>query len=424
MSVTVIVGTQWGDEGKGKVVDVLAAKADIIARYQGGANAGHTVSVDGKQFILHLIPVGIVRPGKVCVIGNGVVVDPEALLNEMDMLRKSGVKLEGRLWVSDRCHLTLPYHKALELAEEDRRGNSKLGTTRKGIGPTYADKTGRIGIRASDLLHLSVFHEKLRAVVEEKNLILKGHYGAEGVSPDRILEEFAAYGETLRPHICDTSKLINEAIDEGKEIIFEGAQGTLLDMDFGTYPFGQACNTLSGACCCGLGVGPNRIDTILGVVKAYTTRVGEGPFPTEFEPDFSERMRERGGEYGATTGRPRRCGWLDGVAVRFAVQINGIQKLALAKVDVLDEFEVLKVGVGYRYEGELLTQFPASTHALWDVQPVYEELIGWQTSTRDLREYDALPPQAKVYINRIEDLACAEISLISVGPGREHTIFR
>ncbi len=424
MSVTVIVGTQWGDEGKGKVVDALAAQADIVARYQGGANAGHTVSVDGEEFILHLIPVGILRPEKICVIGNGVVVDPQALLDEMDMLHKRGVGLEGRLWISDRCHLTLPYHKALELAEEDRRGNSKLGTTKKGIGPTYADKTGRVGIRTSDLLHLSVFHEKLRAVVEEKNRILKGHYGAEGVDPERILEKFAAYGKRLRPYVCDTSKLISEAIDEEKEIIFEGAQGTLLDMDFGTYPFGQSCNTLSGAACCGLGVGPNRIDSILGVTKGFTTRVGEGPFPTEFGPDFSDTMRERAGEYGATTGRPRRCGWFDAVAVRYAVRVNGVGNLALTKLDALDESEELKIGVAYKYKGEELSYFPASTDILWDIEPVYEDLEGWRTSTRKIREYDALPAQAKVYVRRIEELVGAKISLISVGPAREDTIFR
>lgn len=424
MSVTIIVGTQWGDEGKGKVVDLLAAGADIVARYHGGSNAGHTVVINGQEFILHLIPVGILRPEKVCVIGNGVVVDPEAFLSETDMLRKKAIEANGRLWVSERCHLTFPYHKLLEAAEEERRGGSKIGTTRKGIGPTYADKTGRVGITAGDLLHPLAFREKLRTAVEGKNRLFKQYDGVAEVDLQQLIEQFTAYAEKLRRYVCDTSKLINEAIHEGQEIIFEGAQGTLLDMDFGTYPFGQACNTLSGAACCGLGVGPNKIDSILGVAKAYSTRVGEGPFPTEFEPDFAEKMRKRGAEYGATTGRPRRCGWFDGVAVRFAVRVNGIGRLAVTKLDVLDDFEVLKIGVGYRYEGETLTEFPASTDVLWDVQPVYEELEGWQASTKDIRDYDNLPPQAKVYLRRIEELVGAEVSVVSVGPGREDTILR
>lgn len=424
MSVTVIVGTQWGDEGKGKVVDLLTAQADVVARYQGGANAGHTVVVDGQEFILHLVPSGILRPEKTCIVGNGVVVDPVMLLDEMDMLSKKGIKLQGRLWVSDRCHLTFPYHKAVELAEEDRRGNSKIGTTKKGIGPTYADKTGRVGIRASDLMHLPVFHEKLRAIVEEKNLLLKDHYGAEGVDLNELRRQFAGYREKLRPYVCDTERMINEAIDEGREIIFEGAQGTLLDLDFGTYPFGQACNTLSGAACCGLGVGPNKIDSILGVVKAYTTRVGAGPFPTEFEPDSAENMRQKGREYGATTGRPRRCGWLDAVAVRFAVRVNGIGKLVVTKLDVLDDFKVLRIGVGYRCGGEVLTEFPASTHVLWDVEPIYEELEGWRAPTKGVREYGALPRQARAYLERIEELVGAGVSIVSVGPERAETVIR
>ena len=422
MSNLVVVGTQWGDEGKGKVIDLLSKEADIIARYQGGDNAGHTVRVGEEEFVFHLIPSGILHLGKKCLIGNGVVIDLKDFLKEIDYLRDKGVKIGDNLLIAENAHLTMPYHKILDKIIDERRGRGRLGTTGRGIGTTYMDKAARVGIRVADLLDEETFREKLEINLEEKNYLLEKFYNHKKINLESILSEYLAYGKQIKDYVGNVSLFLNQALDEGKKILFEGAQGALLDIDFGTYPYVTSSNPIAGAATTGLGIGPTKIDQVLGVAKAYATRVGEGPFPTQFSSEFEEGMRVRGREYGATTGRPRRCGWFDAVVVRHAVSINGLDSLAITKLDVLDELEKIKIGVGYQYEGKLLKDFPALLRVVLKCQPIYEEMEGWKEDTSRVRSYDELPLKAKEYLQRIAELVKTDIALISVGPGREETI--
>lgn len=422
MSTLVLVGAQWGDEGKGKVVDYLSESADLVVRYQGGANAGHTVVVRGREHRLHLIPSGVLA-GKTCVIGNGVVVDPAQLLEEMDRLRADGYDVT-RIFVSDAAHLILPYHRLLDVLEEDRRGDRKLGTTGRGIGPAYRDKFARAGIRMCDLLDPVVFREKLTRHLRQINSLLELIYQREPVDGEEVLAAYRRYGERLAPHITDTSRLVNRAIDEGKRVLFEGAQGTLLDIDHGTYPFVTSSHPTAGGACIGAGVGPTRIRSVMGVVKAYATRVGDGPFPTEETGAVGEWLRTRGREYGTTTGRPRRCGWLDLVALRYASRLSAFTSLAVTKLDTLTGLESIRVCVAYECDGRLLDEWPHSSELLARCRPVYRDLPGWQEELRSARTWDALPPAARQYLELIETAAGVPVSLVSVGPERDETILR
>ena len=420
MPAKVVVGAQWGDEGKAKVVDFLGKGADIVVRFQGGANAGHTVVAEGREFVFHLIPAGILHPEKTGVIGNGVVVDPAALIEEMDRLEGMGVRVEGRLFVSRDAHLVMPYHKLLDRVLEERRGKGKIGTTGKGIGPCYRDKAGRIGIRVGDLLELDMFRSKLRAALEFHNHLLTA-CGELPLDEEEVFSQYRAFAGRIAPLVADTSLLLNRALDQGRRVLFEGAQGTLLDIDHGTYPFVTSSNTTAGGACTGAGIGPTRIDEVVGVAKAYTTRVGEGPFPTEFEPELEERMRKKWREYGATTGRGRRCGWFDAVAVRYAARINGFTSLALTRLDSLEGLNPIRICVAYMYNGHRIEEFPGSAEVLRECRPVYEELPGWEDSLSSARSWDDLPEAAKGYVRRIEELVGVEVGLISVGREREQT---
>jgi adenylosuccinate synthase len=422
-----VVGAQWGDEGKGKVVDVLAERADLVVRYQGGANAGHTVDTGSEEFVLHQIPSGIVQ-GAVCVVGNGVVLDPEQLFAELDALAARGVRTEGKLHVSDRAHLTLPYHKLLDRARERRE---KIGTTGRGIGPTYEDKYGRRGIRVGDLRNLARAKELVRARVEAANEMLgllagpgsgRGRGSGERANAEehvRLLERLAP---RLLPLAVDAGRVVWEALERGESVLLEGAQGALLDVDHGTYPYVTSSNTTAGGAAVGVGIGPTAIDAVLGVVKAYTTRVGNGPLPTEAAPEVAGRIRELGGEFGATTGRPRRCGWFDAVVVRYAVRINGLTGLAVTKLDVLDTFAEIPVCVGYRLDGEAVDSMPADIERIDRVEPVYETLPGWQKGLNEVRRLADLPPAARAYVDRLQDLAGAPIRYVSVGTRRDQII--
>lgn len=422
MSALVVVGTQWGDEGKGKIIDLLAEKADVICRYQGGANAGHTVMIEDKKFVFHLIPSGIFHDDKKCIIGNGVVIDPVFLFEEIEGLRKSGIKCEGRLFLSDRAHLTLSYHKLLDRIKDEARGSLKIGTTGRGIGTTYIDKISRLGIRVIDLMDEETFRNKLEINLKEKNYLLESYYGEKKVLAREIEKEYLPYSRKLKPYVTDTAIIINEALADKKKVLFEGAQGTFLDIDFGTYPYVTSSSTIAGGACIGAGVGPTKINHALGVAKAYTTRVGEGPLPTQFSPEFEEKMRTKGNEYGATTARPRRCGWFDAVVVRYAGLINGLDSLAITKLDVLDELDKIKIAVAYEYKGRRLSNFPSLLKEVAGVKPVYEEMEGWQTKTRGLRDFKSLPPQARAYLKRISELVGFKISLVSTGPNRADSI--
>jgi len=421
MPGVVLVGAQWGDEGKGKVTDYLAEKADLVVRYQGGSNAGHTVKVGEEEFKLHLVPSGILYPGKICIIGNGVVVDPQVLVEELEGLKQRGVDTSG-LRLSYRAHVILPYHKKLDELEEERRGSGRLGTTKRGIGPAYVDKVARTGIRVVDLLDPAEFRERLALNLKEKNEIFTRVYGSSPYSLEEILEEYLGYAERLRPLVADTSHIINQALREGKKVLFEGAQGTLLDLDQGTYPYVTSSYPVAGGACIGAGVGPKAIDAVIGVVKAYTTRVGEGPFPTEAKDGAGEYLRHRGAEYGTTTGRPRRCGWLDAVILRHAVDVNGLTGIALTKLDVLTGLDPVRICIGYLYKGEILSSFPASLKVLQECQPVYEELPGWQEDITGAGSLEDLPPSCRAYIRRVEELAGVPVKLIAVGPRRDQTI--
>jgi len=423
MPVIAVIGAQWGDEGKGKVVDLLAEKAGVVVRFSGGDNAGHTIVNHYGEFGLHLVPSGIFYPGVTCVIGNGVVVNPAVLLGEIDHLKQKGVST-GNLFVSDRAHLIMPYHTRLDGLEEEQRGGKAIGTTRKGIGPAFADKTARLGIRVGDILDKEAFLERLRPILEVKNAILTRVYQVEPLSLDEIYQQYCRYGERLAPLVRETDVLLAEALDSGKLVILEGAQGALLDPDFGTYPYTTSSSPLAGGSCLGTGLGPTRIDRVLGIFKAYCTRVGGGPMPTELNNATGDMIRERAHEYGTTTGRPRRCGWFDGVAARFSSRINGLTNLALTRLDVLDELASLKICVGYKAGGKTISHFPGSITTLEGCQPVYEELRGWQSPTSDIRDYEKLPAQAKQYVARLEEIASCPVSIISVGARREQTIHK
>jgi len=424
MPNTVLIGGQWGDEGKGKIIDVLTEHSDYVVRYQGGNNAGHTVKIGTEQFILHLIPSGILRADKVCIIGNGVVVDPAALLAEIDQLRAKGVRVADNLIVSELAHLIFPYHRALDQLREGGKKSVKIGTTGRGIGPAYIDKVARTGIRIADLLDKPVFEKKLRDNLEEKNEFLQKMYGASSFAFDEIFQAYLCYAEKMRPHCADVGLVLQKAIKAKKNILFEGAQGTLLDIDFGTYPFVTSSSASAGGACVGTGVGPKYIDKVIGVVKAYTTRVGEGPFPTELPSPLGETLREEGAEYGATTGRPRRCGWFDAVVCRHSVMVNGLEALAVTKLDVLDRLPSIKICTAYRLGGKVHERFPANIESLTSCEPLYEELPGWQAVTKNAKHFEDLPENAKRYLHRIEALLDVPVEIVSVGAGREETIFR
>ena len=418
----VIIGLQWGDEGKGKIVDYFAQKADYVARFQGGNNAGHTLVVDGKQTILHLIPSGILHPTTTCMIGSGVVVDPESFLKEVDLLEKAGVKdLEKRIQLSDRCHLILDYHKHLDAARENRRGG-KIGTTKRGIGPAYEDRASRRGLRVCDLFREAAFEERLKENLEEKNFLLEKYYGVGSVDMGEFLKKYQAIATRLKPFVRDVSQELDNAIQNGQKILFEGAQGVLLDMDYGTYPFVTSSHTLPSQAALGLGVRLPKDTLFVGILKAYTTRVGEGPFPTELNDAMGEKLRETGMEFGATTGRPRRCGWLDLVAVKYALRVCGVKNFAITKADVLSGHDSLKVCTSYRYQGKTIDTFPADTSILSQVEPVYETLSGWSENLKGIRSAKDMPKALKDYLKFIEDFTGAEIHLVSTGAGREAVI--
>lgn len=421
MANVVVLGTQWGDEGKGKIVDVLAPAFDIIVRYQGGHNAGHTVYINGRKLVLHLIPSGILHADKLCVIGNGVVLSPQAFLEEVASLRSLGLKVDDNIVVSRQAHLIMPYHALIERWSEEKRGRKKIGTTCRGIGPSYEDKAARLGIRAGDLLDLNVLRQKIEENVALKNEWLK-LTSQPKIEAAEIFEQYATYAEKMAPYIKDVTSLLARLIKEGKKILFEGAQGTLLDIDHGTYPYVTSSNSTAGGACTGSGVGPTKIDAILGVTKAYITRVGGGPMPTEISGREGQIFQERGDEFGATTGRPRRCGWFDSVAVAYACRVNGIDRIALTKPDVLDVFEEIKVCVGYRYRGEILKDFPTEPWILEKVDPEYRTLKGWKTSLHGLRDYSQLPQAFLDYIHFIEDSIEAKVVIISTGMERHETI--
>ena len=416
MANLIVVGAQWGDEGKGKIVDLLTGHFDIVVRYQGGHNAGHTVIIQDKKYILHLIPSGILHPDKVCVIGNGVVVDLVALRREIDELESFGVNCRGRLFISRRAHLILDYHRSVERADEERRGEGRIGTTNRGIGPAYEDKAGRRGLRICDLAD----PQSLRQIIEA-NLMAKG-LPPTSQEADTLFEHTRTLAGELSGYFTDTAELLNRQMDEGKAVLFEGAQGTMLDVDHGTYPFVTASNATAGGACTGTGVGPTRIDGVVGIAKAYTTRVGEGPFPTELLDATGEEIRARGLEYGASTGRPRRCGWFDAVVARYASLVNNLDTLVVTKLDVLDELKEVKICTGYRWKGEVLDSFPPDFHVLKACEPVYQTVPGWGRKTAGIRDFQELPVLAQDYLKRLSDLAGAEISLVSTGPDRTQTI--
>ncbi len=421
--VTIALGAQWGDEGKGKIVDYLSADADVVARYQGGANAGHTVVHDGKKVVLHLLPAGVLWPNTINVIGAGVVVDPVALLTEVSQVEEAGISLTGRLFVSHQAHLIMPYHKLLDQVYESQNSRPKIGTTGRGIGPAYVDKHARVGIRIVDLLDPASLRDKIRANVEEKNRLLAKIYDTAELNVEAIVDEYLAFDQRIDPYVKDVSVLLSDAIHAGKRIILEGAQGTLLDVDMGTYPFVTSSNPTAGGACTGLGIGPRHIDRVIGIIKAYTTRVGEGPFPTELGPeDEGVNLRERGDEYGATTGRPRRCGWFDGVVARFSARVNSVDAWAITKLDVLTGINPIKVCVAYAEETRTYRHFPSDSRILSHVKPVYEELLGWNEPLGDIQTWTDLPQTAKDYLEFIQEFTDVPVAMISVGPSRNQTI--
>ncbi|MFQ5841673.1 MAG: adenylosuccinate synthase, partial [Thermodesulfobacteriota bacterium] len=424
MPNVIVVGSQWGDEGKGKVVDLFSQSADVIIRFQGGNNAGHTLVVEDEKFIFHLIPSGILHSGKKCIIGNGVVVDPNVLCEEIDALKKRGhFQDESQLLISEAAHLIMPYHKAIDVARERlKSGNMKIGTTGKGIGPAYEDKVSRYGIRVIDLLDERVFREKLEENLAQKNFYLTEMLGESPLDGAQILSDYMGFGGKLRKYVVDTSFAIHEEMKRGRNLLFEGAQGCLLDVDHGTYPYVTSSSTVAGNACSGSGIGPTHIHSVIGVSKAYTTRVGGGPFPTEMSGTLAEEIRERGGEYGATTGRPRRCGWFDAVIVKHAVRVNGLSGIALTKLDVLDTLDKIKICTGYRWNGKVLGQAPSSLGVWEAVEPVYEEHDGWQEDIKGVRVFTDLPINAQRYIRGLEEILETEVILISVGSERHETI--
>jgi adenylosuccinate synthase len=424
MSVNIIVGTQWGDEGKGKIVDLLSQNADYVARYQGGANAGHTIVIDGQQFILHLIPSGMLTQNVKCIIGNGVVIDPVALMDEITMLESHGIEVKNRLFISHKAHLIMPYHKILDQIRESSKEGNAIGTTGRGIGPCYIDKARRIGIRIVDLLDRKTLEDKLRHNIKEKNNILKKIYNYEEFNTEEIIDTYLDFDKKIDPYITDISLLLNEEIKKGKRIYVEGAQGALLDLDHGTYPFVTSSNPTSGGACTGLGIPPTAIENVIGVVKAYCTRVGNGPFPTELTDTIGQQLQKTGAEFGATTGRPRRCGWLDLVALKYSVMINGVNKIALTKLDVLDELSEIKICTGYELNGKILKSFPADIPSLVNSKPIYKTVKGWNQSLRGIKEWNKLPIEALDYFKEIEDYVGAEIKIVSLSPDRADTLVR
>jgi len=418
----VVVGVQWGDEGKGKVVDVITPHVDVVVRYQGGNNAGHTVVVGREKYVLHSIPSGILHPGRRCVVGCGVVVDPGSLIEEMEALVQRGVTLDGNLFISRNAHLIMPYHPALDRASEAKLGRRRIGTTGKGVGPAYVDKAARVGIRMADLLDERLFREKLELNIAQKNRLLREIYDAQTFSVEEILNPYLRYAGWLAPYITDTALLLSRWIDSGYDVLFEGAQGTMLDIDHGTYPYITSSSTTAGGAATGTGVPPTRIHGVIGVSKAYTTRVGGGPFPTEMSGAVGEAIRTRGNEYGATTGRPRRCGWFDAIVARYAVRINGLDAVALTKLDVLDQCETVKVCVGYRHRGEVLTEFPEDETVMAEAEPVYEDVSGWLASTNGAQNLADLPAKARHYLDRLEELIGVPFCLVSTGAQRAETI--
>lgn len=424
MKNIVVVGTQWGDEGKGKLVDLLAPNFDVVARYQGGHNAGHTVWIGERKFVLHLIPSGILHEHCVCVIGNGVVVDVQALLAELEKLRAAGIKFEDRLFISSRAHLILPYHRAIEQASETRLGGDRVGTTMRGIGPTYEDKVGRRGVRMGDLLFPDVLREKLRANVAATNARLAAAGDGASIDADAIYDKYLDDARQLAPYIRDTARYLDGAISEGKNVLLEGAQATMLDIDHGTYPYVTSSNATAGGACIGTGIPPTRISGVLGIAKVYTTRVGAGPFPTELEEEIGEQLRQRGAEFGASTGRPRRTGWFDVPVARYSAMLNGLDTMALTKLDVLDELDEIKVCVAYRIRGETIDHMPDLIHQLAEVEPVYATFPGWKSSTRGASTFEELPEKAREYVDALARLVGVEVGFISTGPERDETILR
>ena len=423
MPVIAVIGAQWGDEGKGKVVDLLAEKAKVVVRFSGGDNAGHTIVNPFGRFALRLVPSGIFYPEATCIIGNGVVVNPAVLIEEIESLNQRGVDT-SKLFISDRANLIMPYHILLDGLEDESRGNKAIGTTRKGIGPAFADKVARYGIRAGDLLDKETLMERLRLVLDYKNAILTKVYGISPLSLDEIYQQYCQYGERLAPYIRETTIMLEEALNREELVLLEGAQGTLLDPDFGTYPYVTSSSPLAGEGCLGTGIGPTRLSRVIGVFKAYCSRVGTGPMPTELEDETGDLIRERGHEYGTVTGRPRRCGWFDAVAARFSQRINGFTGAAITRLDILDTLPTLKICVGYELDGKTIDYFPSSVAALEKCQPIYEELPGWQAPTTHIREYEQLPVEARQYVTRLEELISCPVNLICVGPERGQTILK
>jgi adenylosuccinate synthase len=419
----VIVGAQWGDEGKGKIVDVLSENFSVVARYAGGHNAGHTVIINGKKFILQLVPCGVLRPGCRSVIGNGVVLDPIALLKEVGALRETGVKVDGSLFVSNRAHVILPYHRMIELASENAPGRVKIGTTSRGIGPAYEDKMGRRGLRVADLLDLKLLRTHIDNACREKNMIAHALFNSEPLDPDKMYQEYAEASAKVAPFVCDTAALLNQAIADGESVVFEGAQGTMLDIDHGTYPFVTSSSATSGGAVTGTGVAPTAIDTVIGVTKAYCTRVGGGPFPAEAHDERGDLLRARGNEYGAVTGRPRRCGWLDLPLLRYAGMINGTSWLVVTKLDVLDELAEIPVCVGYKINGRETAKIPAHASGYDAIECVYRTMPGWRTPTQGITEFEKLPKAAREYLDFLEKESGARVGMVSTGPGREQTMF-
>ena len=421
MANTILVGAQWGDEGKGKIIDVLTEQADVVVRSQGGANAGHTVRVGAKEYILHLIPSGILRRGKVCLIGNGVVINPTSLVGELDGLKQKKVNVKGRMYISDKAHLVMPYHCELEACAERIKGKNKIGTTLRGIGPAYGDKISRTGLRMADLVDTKNLESLLRTRVREANRLIKA-FGGKTVSFKAVYEEYSKAARRLKPFVANTTKMLHDALAAKKEVLFEGAQGTYLDIDQGTYPFVTSSNTTSGGACTGSGMPPNKVDHVLGVIKAYTTRVGGGPFPTE-DDDIGDMLHNMGREFGATTGRPRRCGWFDAVATRQAAQVNGIDQLAITNIDGLDKLPEIRVCVAYKLRGKTIDYVPTISGEIEQVKPVYETFPGWQTDTTKAKTWKDLPPKARRYLQAIAKMIDAKIVIASIGPARNQTIF-
>ena len=423
MPTKVVIGAQWGDEGKGKITDILAGEADVVVRSSGGNNAGHTVEADGVQYKLHLMPSGIINKGTLCLIGNGVVVDPKVLIGEIDMLTEKGIDVSG-LRIDLRAHVIMPYHRELDSLAEEAKGADKIGTTKSGIGPCYMDKAERIGIRICDLMNTELFRKKARANIEHKNKIITLIYGGDALDADRIIDEYLGYADRLRKYTADTSVLLYKAVKENKNVLFEGAQGTLLDLDLGTYPFVTSSHPISGGVCTGAGIGPTLIDECIGIAKAYTTRVGKGPFPTELFDESGDLIRNKGNEFGTTTGRPRRTGWFDAVIVKFAVRTSSLTSIAINKIDTLSDIGTLKICVGYNKNGEFTDEFPPSLEELELCEPVYEEMPGWEGDISSCKSYDELPENAKKYIERIEQLIGCKVSMVGVGPERTQNLMR